>query len=44
MKSQREFYVPAFEGKNRDPTGGPDASPTMQPLWDSHAGFMALET
>ena len=43
-KTQREFYVPALEGKNCNPTGGPSASPTVQPIRDSHAGGTYVET
>ena len=42
--TQRPFYVPELEGKKRVPTGGPDASPTMRPLWNAHAGSVAVET
>ena len=35
--TQKSFYVLAWEGKNCDPKGGPNASPMVQPLWGAHA-------
>ena len=32
-----------LESKTRDPTGGPDASPKVQPMWDAHASGEVVE-
>ena len=37
-KTQIALYVPELELKSIDPTGGPNTSPTVQEMWDSHAG------
>ena len=42
-ETQREFYVPVLEGKNRDPIGGPNNSLTVQPQWYAHAGGAVAE-
>ena len=39
--TQIEFHVSELEGGDCDPTGGPGAPPTVQPLWDAHLGSMA---
>ena len=40
-KTQVTLNILSLEGKVCDLTGGPGATPTVQPLWDAHSGGAA---
>ena len=37
-KTQGTLHVSEMVFKGCNPTGGPSTTPTVQPLWNSHAG------
>ena len=43
-KTQGTLHVLVLEGKGCNTTGAPGATPTVEPLWDAHAGGAAGET